>query len=267
MYLFCGISTIFWGVMFGSYFGDLVDVISETFFGHKVSIPPLWFFPVNEPMRMLVFSLLLGIIHIFAGLGIKFYICVRKKDYKSLLYDVVFWYVLLITLIIILLSTQMIIDIFGVDLGISSVAVKVCGVLAVIAAIGITLTNGRESRNPFKRFLKGLYALYGISGYLSDVLSYSRLLALGLATGVICNVINKMAGMTASAGVIGIVPFIVIVVLGHALNLGINALGAYVHTNRLQYVEFFGKFYEGGGRKFMPFCVKTKYYKFKEETK
>ncbi|MFU0828209.1 MAG: V-type ATP synthase subunit I [Lachnoclostridium sp.] len=267
MFLFCGISTVFWGVMFGSYFGDLIDVISEAFFGHKVSIPPLWFVPVNEPMRMLVFSLLLGVIHIFAGLGIKFYICVRKKDYKSLLYDVVFWYVLLITLIIILLSTQMIIDIFGVDLGISSVAVKVCGVLAVIAAIGITLTNGRESRNPFKRFLKGLYALYGISGYLSDVLSYSRLLALGLATGVICNVINKMAGMTASAGVIGIVPFIVIVVLGHALNLGINALGAYVHTNRLQYVEFFGKFYEGGGRKFMPFCVKTKYYKFKEETK
>lgn len=265
MYLFCGISTVFWGIMFGSYFGDLIDVISETFFGNKVSIPPLWFFPVNEPMRMLVFSMLLGIIHIFTGLGIKFYVCLRKKDYKSLIYDVVFWFVLLISSIIILLSTQMIISIFGIDLGISASLVKICTVLALISAVGITLTNGRESKNPFKRFLKGAYALYGISGYLSDVLSYSRLLALGLATGVICNVINKMAGMAAAGGIIGIIPFILIVVLGHALNIGINALGAYVHTNRLQYVEFFGKFYEGGGRKFMPFSVKTQYYKFKED--
>ncbi len=264
MYLFCGISTIFWGVMFGSYFGDLIDVISQNFFGYKVTIPPLWFFPVNEPMRMLVFSMLLGIIHIFAGLGIKFYMCIRKKDYKALIYDVVFWLVLLICAIIILLSTQMIIDIFGIDLGISSVVINICSILAVIASIGIVLTNGRESKNPFKRFLKGAYALYGISGYLSDVLSYSRLLALGLATGVIGNVINKMAGMAAGS-VIGIIPFILIVVLGHTLNIGINALGAYVHTNRLQYVEFFGKFYEGGGRKFKPFSAKTKYYKFKEK--
>lgn len=264
MFLFCGISTVFWGVMFGSYFGDLIDVTSENFFGYKVTIPPLWFFPVNEPMRMLVFSMLLGIIHIFAGLGIKFYLCIRKKDIKSLLYDVVFWLVLLTSSIIILLSTQMIIAIFGIDLGIPAALVRICGILAIISAVGIVLTNGRESRNPFKRFLKGAYALYGISGYLSDVLSYSRLLALGLATGVICNVINKMAAMAAK-GIIGVIPFILIVVLGHTLNIGINALGAYVHTNRLQYVEFFGKFYEGGGRKFMPFSVKTKYYKFKEK--
>lgn len=264
MFFFCGVSTVFWGVLFGSYFGDLLDVVTETFFGHKVTIPPLWFFPVNEPMRMLVFSMLLGVIHIFAGLFIKFYVCIRKKDYKALIYDVVFWIVLLTSSIIILLSTKMIKDIFAIDLGISAGVVNVCSVLAIIASVGIILTNGRESRNPLKRFLKGAYALYGISGYLSDVLSYSRLLALGLATGVICNVINKMAGM-AAAGIAGVIPFILIVVLGHTLNIGINALGAYVHTNRLQYVEFFGKFYEGGGRKFMPFSVKTKYYKFKEK--
>lgn len=264
MYLFCGISTIFWGVMFGSYFGDLLDVITGTFFGYKVTIPPVWFIPVNEPMRMLVFSMLLGIIHIFAGLGIKLYICIKKKDYKSMLYDVVFWLLLLISAIIILLSTKMIGDIFGLQLNVPGIVVTICSIIAVIASIGIILTNGRESKNPFKRFLKGAYALYGISGYLSDVLSYSRLLALGLATGVICNVINKMAGM-AAGGAIGIIPFILIIAVGHTLNLGINALGAYVHTNRLQYVEFFGKFYEGGGRMFKPFSVKTKYYKFKEK--
>ena len=95
------------------------------------------------------------------------------------------------------------------------------------------------------------------------MLSYSRLLALGLATGVICTVINKMASMVAN-GPIGVIIFIIILVFGHLMNLAINALGAYVHTNRLQYVEFFGKFYDGGGRMFEPFKSKTKYYKIKE---
>jgi V/A-type H+/Na+-transporting ATPase subunit I len=266
MFLFCGISTVFWGILFGSYFGDLLDVVSESFFGYKVMIPPLWFFPVNDPMKMLIFSMLLGIIHILTGLLVKLYIAVKNKDYKTIVYDVVFWFLLLISSIIILLSTQMVKDISNLDLGISSGLVKICSIIAIICSIGIVLTNGRESKNPFKRILKGAYALYGISGYLSDVLSYSRLLALGLATGIICNVINKMAGM-ASGGPLGVVFFILIVILGHTLNIGINALGAYVHTNRLQYVEFFGKFYGGGGRLFNAFRQKTKYYKFKENIK
>jgi len=263
MYLFCGISTVFWGIMFGSYFGDIVDVVSASFFGNKITIQPLWFFPVEEPMRMLVFSMLLGIIHLFTGLFIKLYISIKKKDLQTAFYDVIFWLVLLTSSILILLTTQMIGDIFNIRLELPYTVTLVLGVAAILSATGIVLTNGRESKNPFKRFLKGAYALYGISGYLSDVLSYSRLLALGLATGVICNVINKMAGM-ASGGPIGFIPFILIVVIGHAMNIGINALGAYVHTNRLQYVEFFGKFYDGGGRKFNAFSAKTKYFKFKE---
>ena len=99
---------------------------------------------------------------------------------------------------------------------------------------------------------------------MSDLLSYSRLLALGLATGVIGTVINQMGAM-GGPNVIGAVLFIVVFLFGHLANLGINALGAYVHTNRLQYVEFFGKFYEGGGRPFEPFAAHTKYYKFKED--
>jgi len=266
MYFFCGISTIFWGVMFGSYFGDIVDVVSATYFGQKISIPPLWFFPVNEPMRMLVFSMFLGIIHLYTGLGMKLHQHLRQKEYKTALYDVILWYVLLTSSILILLSMKLFVDILGLKFILPAPIGNIASIFAILSAIGITLTNGRESRNPFKRFLKGLYALYNITGYLSDVLSYSRLLALGLATGVICTVINKMASM-AAGGPLGMVLFILILVLGHTLNIGINALGAYVHTNRLQYVEFFGKFYEGGGRKFNPFSVKTKYYKFKEELK
>lgn len=263
MYLFCGISTVFWGVMFGSYLGDIVDIVSETFFGQKVSIPALWFYPVNEPMRMLVFSMLIGVIHLYTGLGMKLYACIKQKDYKALIYDVIFWFILLTSSIMLLLSAKMFVDIAGLSFILPPSVAKVAAILAIISAAGITLTNGRESKNPFKRFLKGLYALYGITGYLSDVLSYSRLLALGLATGVICTVINKMAAMVAN-GPIGVIIFIVILIFGHLMNLAINALGAYVHTNRLQYVEFFGKFYDGGGRMFEPFKSKTKYYKIKE---
>lgn len=264
MFLFCGISTIFWGAVFGSYFGDIVDVVSNTFFGEKITIQPLWFFPVQKPMQMLLFSMVLGIIHLFAGLGMKCYQCLRQKDYKAVLYDVVLWYVLLGSSIVYLLTMKMFVDIVGLTFTLPASVAKVSGGLAIISAVGIILTNGRESRNPFKRILKGLYALYGITSYLSDVLSYSRLLALGLATGVICTVINKMAAM-AAGGVLGPIIFTIIVIIGHVLNIGINALGAYVHTTRLQYVEFFGKFYEGGGRKFEPFETNTKYYKFKEK--
>ncbi len=266
MYLFCGISTVFWGVMFGSYFGDVVDVVSENYFGQKVTIPALWFLPMNEPMRMLTFAMALGIIHLLTGLVIKLYQLMKAKDYKSVLYDVVFWLVLLISCVLLLLSMPMITNLLGVSITLPTIIVNASTVLAIATSVGIILTNGRESRNPFKRFLKGLYAFYGISGYLSDVLSYSRLLALGLATGVIGMVINKMGAM-AGKGIAGPVIFAIIFVFGHTLNLAINALGAYVHTNRLQYVEFFGKFYEGGGRTFNPYKMKTKYYKIKEKIK
>lgn len=268
MYMYCGIATIFWGIVFGSYFGDIFDSVATTFFGVTdiPVIPPLWFFPVEKPMLMLTFSMALGIIHLLTGLAMKGYQMAKQKDYMGIIYDVVLWFVLLISGVIMLLSMNMITDILGINVNIPATVVDIAGILAAAAAIGIILTNGRESKQPFKRILKGLYALYGISGYLSDVLSYSRLLALGLATGVIGSVINKMAAMTAG-GVLGPVIFTIVVILGHALNLGINALGAYVHTNRLQYVEFFGKFYEGGGKVFKPFGINTKYYKFKESTK
>jgi V/A-type H+-transporting ATPase subunit I len=209
----------------------------------------------------------LGIIHLFTGLGMKLFQLLKQKDYKSIIYDVVFWLILLGSSVVLLLSMPMIINLLGVNFVVPGNIANVASILAILAAIGITLTNGRESRNPFKRFLKGLYALYGISGYLSDVLSYSRLLALGLATGVIGMVINKMAAMAGGSKFVGPFIFIIIFLVGHTLNLAINALGAYVHTNRLQYVEFFGKFYGGGGREFKPFASKTKYYKIKEKMK
>ena len=110
----------------------------------------------------------------------KGYQLIRRKDIKGFIYDVVFWYAILISSAILLLSMKMVTDILGISPNIPDTAVDAAKIAFVAAALGIVLTNGRESRNPFKRFLKGLYALYGLSGYLSDVLSYSRLLALVL---------------------------------------------------------------------------------------
>lgn len=264
MYLYCGISTTFWGIMFGGYFGDAVSVVAKTFFNSDFTIPPLWFSPLDEPMRMLMFSLLVGIIHLFAGLGMKFYSLVKTKQYKDAVYDVIFWYLLVGGAIVFLLSMKMFVDMASLSFILPPIAGKIATVAMIIGAVGIALTGGRSSKNPFKRLAKGLYELYNVTGYLSDILSYSRLLALGLATGVIANVFNKMGSMFGG-GAVGAIAFALVFIIGHTLNIGINLLGAYVHTNRLQFVEFFGKFYEGGGEKYSPFRANTGYFEIENE--
>ena len=265
LFFYCGISTVFWGIMFGSFFGDAVNVIATTFFGRSdIALKPLWFEPVKEPMRLLVFAFALGIVHLFTGLGAKGVQYLKEGKYADAVYDVLFWYLFVGGGIVYLLTMDMITQMLGLSFTLPPVVGTVSAVLAGIGAVGVVLTGGRESRSWFKRILKGAYSAYGVTSYLSDILSYSRLLALGLATGVIAQVFNKMGSMLGATWY-GVLVFILVFLIGHVLNLGINILGAYVHTNRLQFVEFFGKFYEGGGRKFEPFTEHTKYYKVKEE--
>lgn len=266
MFMYCGISTLVWGILFGGYFGDVVDVVSRVFFEHEVSIPALWFVPLNDPMRLLIFSMLLGMIHLFTGLAIKGYMCIRDKRYLDFFCDVVLWFMLLIGLILMLLPSSLFYSISQMTIVFPPALQTFSKALAIVGAVGILLMSGRNNKNPGLRIALGAYDLYNITGWLSDVLSYSRLLALGLATGVIASVVNQMGSMVGK-GVIGAIIFIVVFIIGHVFNLAINLLGAYVHTNRLQYVEFFGKFYEGGGRAFNPFKADTKYVDIKEETK
>ena len=213
-------------------------------------------------------SRFLAILAIVAlGVGFLAGLLVSPMDMRlsaDALYDVVFWYLLVGGLIVVLLSTEIFQNIAELPFVVPGPVAAVAGVLAGIGAVGILFTAGRESRNPVKRFLKGLYGLYGVSSYLSDILSYSRLLALGLATSVISTVFNQLGAMLGG-GVVGAIFFAVVFLIGHSMNMAINLLGAYVHTNRLQFVEFFGKFYEGGGRAYAPFAANTKHFQIKEE--
>ena len=264
LFMYCGISTLIWGILFGGYFGNFVDIVSEVYFGHKVVIPALWFVPLNNPMKLLIFSLGLGIVHLFFGLGIKGYSYIKNKDYMGFLCDVVFWYMLLVGLLLMLIPSDLFASIAQAKIVFPPFVNLLAKVLAIGGAVGLLLFAARDNKNFGLRLALGAYELYNITGWLSDVLSYSRLLALGLATGVIASVVNQMGSMMGTS-IIGVIGFIVVFIVGHTLNLAINLLGAYVHTNRLQFVEFFGKFYEGGGRPFNPFKQNTKYVDIKEE--
>ena len=263
LFFWCGLSTVFWGFLFGGFFGDAIDIIAQTFFGVTLAegetlLPALWFVPLNDPMKMLVYSMLFGCIHMFTGLALKGYMCLKDKDYMGFLCDVVFWTLMLLGLIFMLLPSSLFESISQIKFVFPEIVNLMAKAFAIAGAVGILLFSGRGKKNWVLRIALGAYDLYNITGWLSDVLSYSRLLALGLATGVIASVINQMGSMVGG-GVVGAIIFAVIFIAGHALNLGINLLGAYVHTCRLQYVEFFGKFYEGGGREFKPFHADTKY--------
>lgn len=247
MFFYCGISTIVWGILFGSYFGDLVTVVAKTFFNADVTIPALWFMPMADPMKLLMFSFILGGIHIFLGMALDGWMSIKDGRPWDAVFDIGLWYLLLVGIVLLL----------G---GISPLIGKW---MSIAGAVGILITGGRHNKG-LGRFTGGLSSLYGITGYLSDVLSYSRLLALGLATGVIASVVNTM-GSLAGGGITGLLLMIFAFFVGHSYNIAINALGSFVHSCRLQYVEFFGKFYKSGGEAFEPFREKTKYIEIVRE--
>lgn len=252
MFFFCGVATTFWGIMYGSFFGDMIATVSKTFGNGTVAFKPVLMDPVQKPLELLIMSISFGLVHILTAIAIKFYMTWRDGDKTGAIFDSGFWFVLLLGA-----------GVFaaGAALGIG-IAETVGKYMAVVSAVGLVLTQGRAKKNPIMKLFGGILSLYDISSYVGDILSYSRLMALGLATGVIATVINVLGSLGGNSAV-GAVVFVVVSVFGHTLNFAINMLGAYVHTNRLQFVEFYQKFYEGGGRKYKPFALDTKYYRFK----
>ena len=254
MFFFCGISTTFWGLLFGGFFGDVVYTVSTTFFGREVALTPIWLDPISRAMDLLIFSVALGMVQILIGLGVKFFTLCRQGKAADAVCDVGFWMVILMGLCSL-----------AAGIGLESSMLSGVGTwVAIAGAAGLLATGGRKNKNVFGKIFGGVAGIYNITGYVSDALSYCRLMALGLATGAIAVVVNLLGSMFGGSFT-GAALFVLISVFGHSLNFAMNMLGAYVHTNRLQYVEFFSKFYEGGGRKFDPFRMNTKYCCFSDE--
>jgi V/A-type H+-transporting ATPase subunit I len=256
--LWGGISTVVWGVLIGTFFGVDFDVIFGT-----VNKFPLILDPMTDPIGMLIICFGLGFLHIMFGLFLKMKIAFSRGDWRTALYDTLSWMFVLIGLVV-----------FGVSSAVSGVPAilgKVGMYMALLGAVVILIFKGRESKNPVGRTAQGLFELYQISGYLSDILSYSRLFALGISTGVIATVFNQLCGMLMVSEniflrILGTVIAVALLIVLQGFGIAINTLGAFVHTARLQYVEFYGKFYEPGGRTFQPLGYRTKHVRITDET-
>ena len=278
MYFFCGLSTVFWGAMYGSWFGDVGKVICEKFLHIENfnPLPPLWTDAVSDTMNVLIMCFVLGLMHLFWGVCMKGYTDIKNGHRLDALFDTVPTFLTVIGIAPIFFGlfvqdgipedyTPLATFLYNTFMTVHNAMQGVYVYILLAGLALVILTAGRHSKNIVGKLGGGLYAVYNLfSGYLGDVLSYARLLALGMATGVIGNVMN-MLGTLPQNPVIRVISFVLVFIAGHAANLAINIIGAYVHTNRLQYVEFFSKFYEGGGRAFVPFNADTKYYRFKEE--
>ena len=258
MFFWSGISTTIWGLLFGSFFGDIIPVIYTQFLDKPAPEIALWFVPIENTLKLLVFSLGVGIVHLLLGLSANIYMKAKDGDLVGGLLDNV--PVMLLVIGVAPFGGSIFVDV-------PKVAITAGLYVAVVGVVGIILFSSRGSKGIIGKLGGGLYALYNnVSGYMSDILSYSRLLALGLATGSIAEVINMMGTLPENKTAKAIL-LVVVFIIGHALNMAINLLGAYVHTVRLQFVELLPKFYEGGGRAMKPFAMNTKYFKIKNNTK
>ncbi len=142
---------------------------------------------------------------------------------------------------------------------ISPVLLRTGQVMAIIGAVGLVLTQGRHEESLIAKAITGVISLYGIlgtygcTGFIGDVLSYSRLLALGLTTTIVGMAFNIIAGLLGSVSIAGPILFILIFIIGHSMNFVVSILGAFVHPARLIFLEHFNRYYEGGAAGFQPF--------------
>ena len=247
MFAICGLSSMVCGALFGGWFGDMPAAFMKNILGVEESGIPkmaLAFDMMKDPIKFLVVSLAMGALHLLCGMGVKFYILWREKKRFEAIFDVGSWFVLF------------------AGIGLYFVFDKVGLIVAGVGVLMLVLTQGRSAKNPIMKLAKGIFSLYDLIGYGSDLLSYSRILALSLASAVIASVVNIFATMNGLS-VAGVIMLVVVGLIGHILNFAVNLLGTYVHTSRLQYIEFFGKFYEGGGREFKPLAAETKFASFR----
>ncbi len=245
--IMCGISSAVIGFLTGGFFSDPE--------GSGVPGPVLSV--MDDPMTVLVFALIVGFVQILVGMIVKFWMLCRAGQVWDAIWDIGTWWVIFLG-----------IGLFALNMtGVTALG-SVGGVPVVLIAGCLMLLAQARTAKGFGKVTAVISAVYnGVTGYFGDILSYSRLMVMMLAGSVIGQVFNILAAMPGGGlpPVVGIPVFFLIVIVGHAFNIGLNVIGTYVHTSRLQYLEFFKQFYAEGGRPWRPLNIATKFVDIKEE--
>lgn len=229
----CGVSTFIMGAITGGFFGDFLTQVVKITTGKDFALPAL-FTPLDDTLMILIGAMCLGFVHIVTGMAISAVIKVRRGQIMDAVWEEGTWWV--------------------VFLGIGLMA---AGVTNIVLYIGIVMVVAGPviTGKGFGKIMGIFGSLYNhITGYFGDILSYARLMALMLAGSVIAQVFNTLGAIPNN-----IIIFLIISMAGNALNFALNLLGCYVHDLRLQCLEYFGKFYEDGGKPFRPLAAETKY--------
>ena len=251
----CGISTFVMGFLTGGFFGDAVSVIGNWFGKSWNIVPhlgtlrlgsiainlPLNLMEGNNPLYVLIGAVALGFIHLVVGIGIGVFLKARDGQLLDGVLNDLSWLVILIGLGLMVLGK---------------------GTVVLWIGVGMMVLGSVLSGKGLGRITGIFGAVYnGATGWLGDLLSYSRLMALMLAGSVIASVFNQLGSLGNAKGITvgGTILFIAVFCIGHALNFGLNVIGCFVHTLRLQYLEFFGKWYRDGARPFRPLDIKTNF--------
>ncbi len=261
----CGITTFIMGFFINGFFGDLVTVVAG-WFGKEVSLIPTFAtihlaegmdlkLPVNlmegnNPLFVLIGAICLGAIHLFVGSCISTYLKCREGSWIDAIFNDMSWWVIIAGLLVYFLLGK--------------------GPVVLFIGLGMMILGSLITNKGFGKITGIVSALYnGATGYLGDFLSYSRLMALMLAGSVIASVFNQLGSLGNQNGptVVGTILFVVVFCIGHILNFLLNIIGCFVHTLRLQYLEFFGKWYRDGGKPFKPLTINTKFFDITEEEK
>jgi len=232
----CGVSTFIWGALTGGFFGDLIPQMVLLTTGKAIALPAL-FSPLDDAVPILIGSLILGLIQIFVGMAVSMVQQFRRGETVQALCNEGAWFV------VFLLA------------GICALGVLPLNVTLIAILVLLIVTQGYGKKGIVGKIIGIGGSLYnGVTGYFSDILSYSRLMALMLAGAVVAQVFNQLGAMTGN-----VITFFIVAMIGNALNFALNLLGCYVHDMRLQCLEFFGRFYSDGGKPFRPLDITARY--------
>ena len=229
----CGVSTFIMGAITGGFFGDFLTQVVKITTGGDFALPAL-FTPLNDTLMILVGAMALGLVQIITGMAVSFIRKLKAGQVLDAVFEEVTWWIVFI--------------------GIGLMAAGITN-LALYAGLALIVLGPLVTGQGFGKIMGIFGSLYNhVTGYFGDILSYARLMALMLAGSVIAQVFNTLGAIPGN-----IVIFLVISLAGNALNFALNLLGCYVHDLRLQCLEYFGKFYEDGGKPFRPLAMETKY--------